>query len=59
MHFIDMSYPDDVAQTPDRRRCVWMDGWMEGQGRMDRQTARLIHSIGLTDSFIHSFDWID
>jgi hypothetical protein len=28
MHFIDMSYPDDLAQTPDRQWCVWMDGWM-------------------------------
>jgi len=39
-----------------------VDGWMmdgrtgmDGDGWKDRQTARLIHSIGLTDSFIHSF----
>jgi hypothetical protein len=43
MHFIDMSYPDDLAQTPYRRTDGWVgvDGWMmDGRTGMD----------GLTDS---------
>jgi len=39
MHFIDMSYPGDLARTPDRWRWVWMD----------EQIARLIHSTGLIE----------
>jgi hypothetical protein len=30
MHFTDMSYPDDLAQTPYRLTDGWMDGWMDG-----------------------------
>ena len=59
MHFIDMSYPDDLAQTPDGRTDRRMDGRKEGRTGMDgdecmdrqtdRQTARLIHSTGLIE----------